>query len=215
MGRPLRILQNEYPYHVTTRTNNKEFRFKPKRSTFLLFARIINLAIAKYSVEISHFVLMSNHYHIIFKTPNANIHRVMQFINSMVAREYNKRHNRSGHLWGDRYKSTIIENDEYLQKCAVYIYMNPVRAGIVNHPKDYLPSTYHFYAFNKEIELYVNGLNVFIPYPDPISFQKLFDEISQEELASIKRYLNKPIYGSDDFLNRMKVKYKYKKRENI
>lgn len=208
MGRPLRILQSEYPYHVTTRTNNKEFRFKRKRSTYLMFAKIINMAIKKYSVEISHFVLMSNHYHIIFKTPNANIHRVMQFINSRIAREYNKRHNRTGHLWGDRYKSTIIENEIYLQKCVIYIYNNPVRAGIVKHPKDYLASTFHFYAFNKEVEIYVNGDNVFIPCDNNQSFLKLFENLSIEEQITIGKQLRGLFFGADDFISLMKMRYR-------
>lgn len=210
MGRPLRILQNEFPYHVTTRTNNKEFRFKPKRSTFLMFARIINLAAQKYSVQISHFVLMSNHYHIIFKTPNANIHRVMQFINSMIAREYNKRHNRTGHLWGDRYKSTIIGEEVYLKKCITYIYLNPVRAGIVNHPKDYVPSTFHFYAFNKEVKIFVNGEDVFIPLIDTESFLKLFDDHAIIEASSIGKQLKNPFFGSDRFITLMRMRYRFR-----
>lgn len=210
MGRPLRILQNEYPYHVTTRTNNKEFRFKPKRSTYLMFARIINIAVQKYSVQIAHFVLMSNHYHIIFKTPNANIHRVMQFINSMVAREYNKRHNRTGHLWGDRYKSTIIEDEIYLKKCVQYIYLNPVRVGIVSHPKDYLPSTFEFHAFNKKIEILVNGLDIFIPGGEKNTFLKLFDDINIEEQQQIGKQLKNLFFGSEKFVKLMKSKYKYK-----
>lgn len=209
MGRPLRILQNEFPYHVTTRTNNKEFRFKPKRSTFLMFARIINMAAKKYSVQISHFVLMSNHYHIIFKTPNANIHRVMQFINSMVAREYNKRHKRSGHLWGDRYKSTIIGEEVYYKKCVTYIYTNPVRAGIVNHPKDYVPSTFHFYAFNKEVEIFVNGEDVFIPINDTESFLRLFDDYAIIEASFIGKQLKNPFFGSDKFITLMRMRYRY------
>lgn len=210
MGRPLRILQNEYPYHVTTRTNNKEFRFKPKRSTFLMFARILNMAVKKYSVQITHFVLMSNHYHVIFNTPNANIHRVMQFINSMVAREYNRRHNRTGHLWGDRYKSTIIGDGVYLKKCVTYIYMNPVHAGIVNHPKDYLPSTFQFYAFNNKIDIFVNDDNIFIPYGNSNDFLKLFENIDKAEQQIIGKQLKNLFFGSERFLSLMKSKYKYR-----
>jgi len=211
MGRPLRILQDEFPYHVTTRTNNKEFRFKPKRSTFLMFARIINMAIQKYSVQISHFILMSNHYHIIFKTQNANINRVMQFLNSMVAREYNRRHNRTGHLWGDRYKATIIENDEYYKKCVQYIYTNPIRAGIVTHPKDYLPSTFEFYAFNKKIDIFVNGCYIFVPNENTDNFLRLFDNMNLEEQYKIGRELRNIFFGSERFKNLMKSKYKYRK----
>lgn len=204
MGRPFRILQNEFPYHVMTRTNNKEFRFKDKRSNYLLFAKVINQGIKKYGVQVSHFILMDNHYHIIFKTPNKNIHRFMQFVNSMIAREYNKRHKRTGHLWGDRYKSTIIEVNEYYKQCIQYIYTNPVRAGIVKHPKDYQPSTFEFYAFNKKIDLCISGDSIFIPEEtSPHEFLKLFDN----NINTLDINFNKQILGSDLFKKLIKAKY--------
>jgi REP element-mobilizing transposase RayT len=214
MGRPLRIIQGEYPYHVTTRTNNKEFRFKPKRGVFLMFAKIINEAIEKYSIEVTHFILMSNHYHIIFKTPNCNIHRAMQYINSRVAREYNKRHNRTGHLWQDRYKSIIVENDIYLYNIIKYIYFNPVRAGIVSHPKDYVPSTFEFYYNNKKIDIFLHECEFFVALGDGEErtrrFRELFESFNEFELTKFRKELKGLFYGSDRFLILMREKYKEK-----
>ncbi|MBW2011461.1 MAG: hypothetical protein JRI32_07425 [Deltaproteobacteria bacterium] len=64
---------------------------------------------------------------------------------------YNKRHNRRGTLWGDRFKSVIVENGETLINCLAYIDLNPIRAGIVNRPEDYRWSSlgYHVQTSNK------------------------------------------------------------------
>ncbi|MBW1940599.1 MAG: hypothetical protein JRI28_04370 [Deltaproteobacteria bacterium] len=64
---------------------------------------------------------------------------------------YNKTHNRRGTLWGDRFKSVIVENGETLINCLAYIDLNPIRAGIVKRPEDYRWSSlgYHVQTFNK------------------------------------------------------------------
>ena len=65
---------------------------------------------------------------------------------------YNKCHHRRGTLWGERYKSVIVENGETLVNCLAYIDLNPLRAGIVKRPEDYRWSSlgYHFQTGNKE-----------------------------------------------------------------
>jgi REP element-mobilizing transposase RayT len=180
-----------------------------------MFARIINEAIKKYSIQVTHFVLMSNHYHIIFKTPNKNIHRAMQYINSRIAREYNKRYGRTGHLWGDRYKSVIIENSKALLSFIRYIYFNPVRAGIVSHPKDYEPSTFEFYYNNKKVDIYLHECEIFVSLGDledrSRRFRELFQEYDENEFLKVKKGLNSQFYGSDSFVKLMKEKYKIRR----
>jgi hypothetical protein len=53
------------------------------------------------------------------------------------ARYYNRKHNRRGYLWGDRFKSVIVDKGETLINCLAYIDLNPLRAGIVSRPEDY------------------------------------------------------------------------------
>jgi REP-associated tyrosine transposase len=68
------------------------------------------------------------------------------------SRYYNKRHNRRGYFWGDRFKSVIVENGETLINCLAYIDLNPVRAGTVERPEDYRWSSigYHVQSGNKD-----------------------------------------------------------------
>ena len=68
------------------------------------------------------------------------------------ARYYNRRHNRRGYFWGDRFKSVIVDNGETLVNCLAYIDLNPLRAGIVDRPEDYRWSSlgYHIQTENKD-----------------------------------------------------------------
>ncbi len=63
---------------------------------------------------------------------------------------YRKKHDYIGHLWQDRFKSKLIERDDYLIQCGKYIELNPVRAGIVFRPEEYRFSSYIHYAFGVE-----------------------------------------------------------------
>ena len=76
----------------------------------------------------------------------------MREIKVGFARYYNRRHNRQGYFWGDRFKSMIVENGETLVNCLTYIDLNPLRAGLVNRPEDYRWSSlgYHLQTKNKD-----------------------------------------------------------------
>ena len=67
-------------------------------------------------------------------------------------RYYNKRHNRRGYFWGDRFKSVIVENGETLINCLAYIDLNPLRAGLVKRPEEYRWNSlgYHIQTDNKD-----------------------------------------------------------------
>ena len=62
---------------------------------------------------------------------------ILRFFSAANAASSNKRHNRRGFFWGDRFKSVIVENGDTLINCLAYIDLNPVRAGMVKRPEDY------------------------------------------------------------------------------
>ncbi len=77
-------------------------------------------------------VLMNNHVHILFKSGKKGISTVMRKLLTWYAIYYNRRHKRTGHLFENRYKSILCEEDKYLLALIRYIHLNPVRSGIVN-----------------------------------------------------------------------------------
>jgi putative transposase len=74
----------------------------------------------------------------------------MQSITLSYSRLYQKKYNFIGHLWQGRFKSMIIQTDEYLLECLRYVESNPVRAGIVKQPQDYHFSTFNFHAYGRD-----------------------------------------------------------------
>ena len=76
-----------------------------------------------------------HHIHLLVKDTGSNvIAQSMQLIAGRTAQEYNQRKGKRGAFWEDRYHATAIEIDEHLHRCVVYIDLNMVRAGVVNHP---------------------------------------------------------------------------------
>lgn len=63
-------------------------------------------------------------------------------VSSKVAQEYNQRKNRKGAFWEDRYHATAIDTNEYLIRCFIYLDLNMVRAGVINHPTEWAECGY-------------------------------------------------------------------------
>ena len=152
MARPLRI---EYPgalYHVAARGNERKRIYFTKRD-YLKFREYIKDAQEKYGCLLHVYVFMTNHYHMILETPQANISKVMHFINGSYTNYINKKRDRSGHLFQGRYKAILIDKDNYLLELSRYIHLNPVRANIVERPEEYINSSYRSYIRNREDDI--------------------------------------------------------------
>ncbi len=209
MGRPLRVIQNIYPYHLLCRTNNRTFRFNQRQVTRIFF-QALKETIVKYDLLVHHVVLMSNHYHIIATATEENLHRAMQYLNSRVAIRYNKLVRRSGHLWGGRYGSCIIDTDEYYVACVRYIYRNPIRAGIVTDLEEYTDSSFQFYAFGKKIDVFLADDHLVMRYGKSrkdLNRNFLILVLDTGEMImsdeDMRKGLRKPFFGSSGFIEQM------------
>ena len=80
---------------------------------------------------------MSNHYHLVIETPEANLAEGMRQLNGVYTQRFNRRHGRVGHVFQRRYKAILVERDGYLLELARYVALNPVRAGMVDGPQDW------------------------------------------------------------------------------
>lgn len=144
MARPLRI---EYPgafYHVTSRGNEQKDVFKSQkdREKFLDY---LASATQRYGAVLHAYCLMSNHYHLLLETPDGNLSQIMRHINGAYTTYFNVKRKRAGHLFQGRYKAILVEFDEYAMELTRYIHLNPVRAGMVARPEDYIWSSYRSY----------------------------------------------------------------------
>jgi putative transposase len=126
MARPLRI---QYPgafYHVTCRGNNRQEIFIDD-SDRRKFNKILIRSLSVFSVKLHAFVFMENHFHLLVETPLGNLAEFMRQFNIAYTGYYNRRHKRMGHLFQGRYKSLLVEKNEYLAVLSRYIHLNPVR----------------------------------------------------------------------------------------
>ena len=114
-----------------------------------LYLRCLRDAAARHRCAIHAYVLMSNHVHLLV-TPSAvgAVGMMMQDVGRRYVRLFNKIHERSGTLWEGRYKSSLIDSESYLLTCHRYIELNPVRAGLVQHPLEYRWSSHAHYALS-------------------------------------------------------------------
>jgi putative transposase len=129
MARPLRIQYENAYYHVTCRGNSGQaiFSTDADRSTFVdLLERSSDI----YQTEILAYVLMSNHFHLFVKTRLANLQEFMRHFNISYTSYYNWKHDRRGHLYQGRYKSFLVDADNYLQEVSRYIHLNPIRVEL-------------------------------------------------------------------------------------
>jgi REP element-mobilizing transposase RayT len=117
------------------RGNNKATIFNDDQDRSRFLQRLgENIVEAKCSVYA--WVLMSNHVHILFKSGQKGISAVMRKLLTWYAVYYNRRHKRTGHLFENRYKSILCEEDRYLLALIRYIHLNPMRAGMVKTLED-------------------------------------------------------------------------------
>ena len=144
MTRPLRVEYSGAIYHIINRGNAGENLFKgiKDRKRFLKY---LEKAVDRFSLVIHTYCLMTNHYHFLAETPQPNLSKTIQWINVSYAAYFNRKYRRKGHLFQGRFKSILVDADEYLKQLTRYIHLNPVRAKLVEHPADYPWSSYPVY----------------------------------------------------------------------
>jgi len=111
----------------------KIFSNKRDREDFL--ERLADLCRAD-ALSVYAWALMGNHYHLLLRTGNQQLSNSMRKLLTGYVVNYNRRHKRYGHLFQNRYKSIICEDDPYLLELTRYIHLNPLRAGIVKDLKE-------------------------------------------------------------------------------
>jgi len=130
------------PVHVVQRGNNRQPIFFGDVD-YRSYLKWLREAAEKYDCAIHAYVLMTNHVHILVTPKDTDgISCMMQYVGRRYVPYINQTYGRSGTLWEGRYKSSLIDAGNYFLACSRYIEMNPVRADMVVHPRDYGWSSY-------------------------------------------------------------------------
>jgi len=128
MARPLRIQYPGAHYHVTCRGNERKEIFLDVRDEEI-FLKKLSGSLEVYKVVCLAYICMPNHFHLVVTTPEGNLSEFMRHFNISYTSAFNKRHDRVGHLYQGRYKSFLIDADNYLLSVSRYVHLNPVRVN--------------------------------------------------------------------------------------
>jgi REP element-mobilizing transposase RayT len=136
MARRLRVQAAGAQYHVGVRGNDRGpvFLTDEDRERFL---RLLADVVGRYGWRCYAYCLMENHYHLALMTPEPNLGAGMRRLNQIYAQWFNRRHDRVGHLFEQRYWSRLIETEADVFAVVRYICANPVRARLCDRPEEW------------------------------------------------------------------------------
>jgi putative transposase len=138
---------------VIQRGNNRQPIFLAPKD-YEVCLECLREAKRKYRVRLYAYVLMTNHFHLLAEPErDGALGAFMQSVGRRYVRYFNDTYRRTGTLWEGRFKSAVVSRDDYLIRCSRYIELNPLRAGMVNHPREYRWSSYHRRALGRADDL--------------------------------------------------------------
>ena len=141
MTRPLRIEFAGALYHVTSRGDRREAIFEDDGDR-IAFLELLAEVVDRFNWVCHAYCLMSNHYHLVVETVEANLSQGMRQLNGVYTQASNRRHERVGHLFQGRFKAILVDREAYLLALSRYVVLNPVRAQLVARPEDWPWSSY-------------------------------------------------------------------------
>ena len=217
MPRQRRKLSKTGIYHVMLRGNERKSLF-PEEEDYRKFLQVLTHKKRDDSFLLYAYCLMSNHIHLLIREKRQNISQIMKRINIAYAYYFNKKYNRVGHVFQDRFKSESIEEENYLLSVIRYIHHDPLQAKMVSDPIFYPWSSYNFYLdegkksiINKEYILTIFSSKV------PEAIQR-FQTFSQKPSISIDleyKSNNLPAKEMTHFEQVQKYIRKYIKEKNL
>lgn len=174
MSRPLRLEFPEALYHLTSRGDRRENIYEDDEDR-LAFLEVFSSVIEQFNWVCYAYCLMNNHYHLLVQTPDANLSKGMRQLNGVYTQAYNRRHQKTGHLFQGRYKSILVDEDHYLLELGRYIVLNPVKAGRVKKVDQWEWSSYLATAGQASI-------------PEWLSSDYLLSQFSVQRKTAIRKY---------------------------
>ena len=176
-------------FHIITQGINKSFIFNNEEDIKYYIKTMYNLT-EEQKIKIIGYCIMSNHAHMLIQADNLKeLSKYMQRLNTRYGIYYNKRYNRVGYVFRDRYLSEGIYNEKYFYNCLKYIFNNPVKAGICKNPKDYK---------------YSNCKHVNIDFDNSEDIDYTFLDINQDNKTEVKYTINNFLAKNNIIMDELK-----------
>lgn len=209
MPRQPRLELQGIPLHVTQRGVNKCAIFLDDEDRRHFYGLLLD-SMAKHSIAVHAWVFMDNHFHLLL-TPlhTGTLSLAMRRMGQCYVQAFNRRHKRSGTLWQGRFKSCLVDSEQYLLAVYRYIELNPVRAAMVERPEQYRWSSIHA-NLNRHHDALVTPHLVFTALAsDAATRRQIYSEwmqqaVSDEDLQRIRRHIQQErALGSKTFQGMM------------
>ncbi len=199
MARPYRLQGENCCYHITSRGDDRKKIFVSDYD-YQQFLKYLLNAKAKYNFYLYAYVLMNNHYHLLLETTQPNLSKIMHYVNSSYTTYYNLKCHKSGHVFQGRYKSILVDKDNYLLELTRYIHLNPVRAGMAKKPEEYKWSSYKGYL-TKEGDGYIDKAQISqVIFLDTMSYREFNEEGINHKADPFKEVYGGFILGRTKFI---------------
>ena len=204
MARPLRLEFDGAIYHITSHGNAFGAIFFADRDRER-FLEVLGEVVERYGWLCHAHCLMTNHYHLLIETPNANLSRGMRQLNGIYTQWINREYGRSGHVFQGRFKSILVEKEAHLLELARYVVLNPVRTNMVRRPREWPWSSYRATAGQGEIPefLSIDWLLAQFDSDPSIAMHSYRKFVQQGRDVTIwDQVRSGNILGSDEYVNR-------------
>ena len=195
MARRARLVIPGVPLHIIQRGNNRHACFLADRD-YLVYLSMLQACAVRASCAVHAYVLMTNHVHLLLTPESAKSPgKLMKALGQSYVQYINRRYRRTGTLWEGRFRSCIVDDERYFLTCQRYIELNPVRAEMVDHPRQHPWSSYRANAegvTNDLLTPYYLYLRLAQDGAERLAaYRKLFeDELPSEHLEFIRRATN-------------------------
>ena len=207
MPRKPRIQYPNATYHVISRGNRGQDIFINEYD-YRKFLNILEKYAELFNIRIIAYCLMTNHFHLALRTPDANLSNLMHRLLTAYSAGFRLLYDSPGHLFQARYKALLVEEGAYLLELSRYIHLNPVRAGVVEKPEDYGHSSLADYVWGRRHPAFLEKSDIMSVFGHRWSPKSYLEYV----YAGIGKELDLPVreaiaIGSPRFLERLRRRF--------
>jgi putative transposase len=205
MARLPRLVLPNQPHHIIQTGNNNQNVFLDN-DDYREFLSLLRTSAKQFKVAVHAYCLMPNHLHLLASPSDEDgLARMMQWMGRKYVPYFNGKYGRTGTLWGGRFKTSVVDPDEYFLPCSLYVEMNPVRSGVAAGLGEYPWTSYAHHIGGQQDALITDHARYWGLGNTPFQREAAYTALAQrphssKELAIIEAAVLKgwPL-GSDTF----------------